>query len=73
MDHLTLDGACQKQIFQILAGSICTFPPSLISSGILHLGNVTFIPSRDTEGESEIANGLDSQRVLLLFIIPLIP
>lgn len=50
MDHLTIDSSTQKQIFQILAG-------------ILHLGNINFVPSRETEGESEIGNGIDSQRV----------
>jgi hypothetical protein len=31
--------------------------------GILHLGNITFNPSRDTEGGSQIASGTECNKV----------
>lgn len=53
MRNLALDDNIQHQIFQILAT-------------ILHLGNVTFIPSRDTEGGSQFASPQDSRRIASL-------
>lgn len=43
MQHLNLEKEVQYQIYQILAG-------------ILQLGNVKFMPSKDVEGGSEIAD-----------------
>lgn len=51
MEHMSMDKTVQKEIFRVLAG-------------ILHLGNLSFQPSRDVEGGSQIASQPDLKRVV---------
>ena len=53
MEHMSLDKAAQKEIFRVLAG-------------ILHLGNLTFQPSRDVEGGSQVASQPDLKRIITM-------
>jgi myosin heavy subunit len=53
MDNMALDKNSQKQIFRCLAA-------------VLHLGNMTFQPSREVEGGSQIASQPDLKRIMAL-------
>ena len=57
MDNMALDKNTQKQIFRSLAA-------------VLHLGNLTFQPSREVEGGSQVASLPDLKRIIGLLNLP---
>lgn len=53
MEHMSMDKPVQKEVFRVLAG-------------ILHLGNLTFQPSRDVDGGSQLTSQADLKRVVTM-------